>query len=119
MAKARRWLAFLFSFRGKISRVQFWLGLASVLSLSVVVLVAIVFLLPQPRVKIAEEGLAWSSYWPYSAIAAKRYHDRNRSGWLLLAWLVPIVGVVGFLELGFWETRSQQTLAGPNFNRTT
>lgn len=41
-------------------------------------------------------------YWALYCTAAKRLHDRNRSGWLLLLTLVPILGPLWlFLQLGF------------------
>ena len=29
---------------------------------------------------------------PQLAVGARRLHDTNRSGWLLLLWLVPVIG---------------------------
>ena len=40
--------------------------------------------------------------WCVLAISVKRCHDRGRSGWFLLAKLIPIVGAIWVLvELGF------------------
>ena len=40
--------------------------------------------------------------WVAVAIGAKRCHDRGRSGWFLLAQLIPVVGAIWVLiELGF------------------
>jgi len=40
--------------------------------------------------------------WPSLAIATKRWHDRNKSGWWTLIILIPLVGAIWYLvELGF------------------
>jgi uncharacterized membrane protein YhaH (DUF805 family) len=40
--------------------------------------------------------------WPSLAIYAKRWHDRDKSGWWSLIMLVPIIGSIWLLvELGF------------------
>ena len=36
------------------------------------------------------------SLWPGLALAVKRCHDRNRSGWFALVFLIPVVGQVWF-----------------------
>jgi uncharacterized membrane protein YhaH (DUF805 family) len=38
---------------------------------------------------------------PNYATAARRSHDRDRSGWFVLMWLIPIVQLWVLLELGF------------------
>ena len=41
-------------------------------------------------------------WWPQYAIAAKRWHDRGKSGWWSLIAFVPIIGAFWiFIELGF------------------
>jgi uncharacterized membrane protein YhaH (DUF805 family) len=40
--------------------------------------------------------------WPSLAIAIKRFHDRDKSGWWVLISLIPIIGPIWLLiELGF------------------
>jgi uncharacterized membrane protein YhaH (DUF805 family) len=40
--------------------------------------------------------------WPSLAIAIKRFHDRDKSGWWVLLGLIPIIGPIWLLiELGF------------------
>ena len=47
--------------------------------------------------------------WAYAAVAIKRLHDRNKSGW----WLVPYVGVVGLnVQFGQW-LGDAQAFTGP------
>lgn len=40
--------------------------------------------------------------WPYLAIAIKRWHDRDKSGWWVLIGLVPLIGPIwAIVETGF------------------
>jgi uncharacterized membrane protein YhaH (DUF805 family) len=48
---------------------------------------------------------------PFIAVAIRRLHDTNRSGWWLLIWLVPVVGWLALVFLlvqeGGKETRNE------------
>ena len=46
---------------------------------------------------------------PSLAVGARRLHDTNRSGWLLLIGLIPLVGIIVLIV--FWVQDSQP---GPN-----
>ena len=39
--------------------------------------------------------------WPSIAVNVKRSHDRGRTGWFLLLWLVPLLNLWPFVELLF------------------
>jgi uncharacterized membrane protein YhaH (DUF805 family) len=101
-------------FDGRINRAKFWLGSISlwVLSLVVNVVIAVVFdvqydpsrdlLIPSfPRAAL----LVWL-VWILAAIAltymslavlAKRWHDRDKSGWWSLIVLIPFIGGIWIL----------------------
>ena len=32
--------------------------------------------------------------WLLAAVAVRRFHDFDRSGWMLLLWIVPVVGIL-------------------------
>lgn len=76
------WSDFLFGFEGRIGRAEYWLYTAIVVAISL----AVLFLASE----IGHTTLVYYSYYfllayPSAAIAAKRLHDRNKSGqW---AWL--------------------------------
>ena len=83
----------LFSFRGRINRMPYWLA-----SLAVLIVMAVPFAL------VAASGL-WQSamlllllliplIWTGVALAVKRLHDRNKSAW----WLVIFYVLPGILE---------------------
>ena len=108
-----------FSFEGRIPRSRFWIG---VIALVVVmwILMAILALVfgtsmmmtydpNKPEASIAAMMSAMIpigiisliSIWPSLAIYAKRWHDRNKSGWWSLIMLVPFIGGIWILvELG-------------------
>ena len=83
----------LFSFRGRINRMPYWL-----VSLAMLICVAAVFAL------VAANG-SWQSaapllllfvpwIWIGFALAVKRLHDRNKSAW----WLIVFYVLPGLLE---------------------
>lgn len=121
----------LFSFRGRVTRLDYWLfhlaWFGAMAVLGVFLIVSGVFvregnaLLPWVVVTIA--GLAYlASIWPYLAISIKRCHDRNKSGWWMLLWiglsLIPYVGVLAGLwclvELGFLDGTQGPNRFGPS-----
>ncbi|AUQ27192.1 DUF805 domain-containing protein [Dickeya zeae] len=78
-----------FSFRGRVGRRDFWLGMVIVLALMVglFVLAGTGWLDTQKAAFVLVMLM-----WPLTAILVKRLHDRNRSGWwallLVVAWML-------------------------------
>ncbi len=84
-------LPLLFSFKGRIGRIQFtkwWLPLTSIT-------LSLYYLNDQLAGMVAILLL-----WPLFALTTKRYHDFNSFGWLGIFQLLPIIGllivIVGF-----------------------
>ena len=50
---------------------------------------------------------------PNYATAARRAHDRNRSGWFAVMWFIPIVQLWVLLELGFLRGTIGDNQFGP------
>ena len=77
--------------QGRISRRTFWLyGVLAMAGLSLMVraLLAIAGVPPDNADGLTSLLLLW----PAVAISAKRWHDRDRSGWWVLVALIPLVG---------------------------
>ncbi|HEY8707875.1 MAG TPA: DUF805 domain-containing protein [Burkholderiaceae bacterium] len=83
----------LFSFEGRVPRKVYWLyGVLGPLLVSAMVQM----LLGMVGVSEAKSDLATTVLliWPCAAVAAKRWHDLDRSGWWVLINLVPLIGLV-------------------------
>lgn len=93
------WLNFLFSFNGRINRRSLWLRFfLPLLAIAFVVAIAI----PPLDFNKAIVPIELAAVWPAIAVGVKRCHDRNRSGWYLLIFLIPCVGLFWLMfELGF------------------
>ena len=117
----------LFSFRGRVNRAKFWLvGLA--LLVAELILVAILFgstvTSGDPEQIAAAMGpidgivlfvFAVLAFWISLAIAVKRFHDRNKTGWWVLIVLVPVIGHLWYLiECGFLRGTIGPNTYGPD-----
>lgn len=110
------WTHLLLSFRGRASVRALWLAQIPLIGISLLV----VLVSPQPEIAVGmtpaelyQAGMAATPWWHWPvmaalfysglAVATKRFHDQNRSGWWnLLILLFPIgplvmVGMLGFI----------------------
>ena len=84
------WKALLFGFDGRINRAKYWLSLLVISGVAVIGMIGAftigigsgLFIFINPFVIIGFVLAAWISL----ATAAKRLHDRNKSGW----WLIQV-----------------------------
>lgn len=77
--------------RGRISRRGYWLyGVLALLGLSL--LGRALLGIARWRSDEAEMAINLVLLWPAIAISAKRWHDRDKSGWWVLVALVPVIG---------------------------
>ncbi len=106
-----------FSFEGRISRSTWWmkyflpvLGISIALNILDMILGTMWVIAPaDPYTGMPEQSagilsmiFGLVSIWIGLAAGAKRLHDRNKSGWWQLLWLVPIIGWIWmFVLLGF------------------
>lgn len=105
-----------FSFKGRISRATYWL--MQLLICAILFIVAIVdpnaLNLDSPEVSryiITVLVVAWVEL----AVAAKRWHDRDKSAWWILIIIVPIIGTIWTLvELGFFKGTTGKNRFGPD-----
>ena len=82
--------------RGRIGRRTFWLQGVLVMCGMAVLLRALLDIARLPQEQV-DEWVSLLLAWPALAISAKRWHDRDRSGWWVLVLLLPVVGVLWLL----------------------
>ena len=81
---------FYFGFAGRITRSQFWLRFF----LPAIIVTCIIDCAVRKMAFPDSVMTIWSLllWWPFAAVLAKRWHDRNKSGWWTLIGLIPVVG---------------------------
>ena len=78
----------LFSFRGRLSLGGFWAGVIG----AAFVVIAAFIVTGTVGGRTAQYLVHPFALWWLAALAVKRLHDRDCSGWWLLVALIPIVG---------------------------
>ena len=113
------------SLQGRIGRGKFWLGVLGIVVGSLVI-GAVLGMLGLFNVDPAtgQPGAGfWIGYlilmalliWPSICIYAKRFHDRDKSGWWMLIGLVPIIGSIWLLvECGLLKGTEGPNRFGPD-----
>jgi uncharacterized membrane protein YhaH (DUF805 family) len=100
--------------RGRIGRRDFWLyGVLAISGLTLLLhaLLGIAGMAMGPREHFVNVLLLW----PAVAVSAKRWHDRDRSGWWVLLVLVPVVGWLWTLVVnGFLRGTAGPNRFGPD-----
>lgn len=99
--------------RGRISRRTFWLW--GVLALGGLTLLLRALLEIARMAPDRAEGLvSLLLLWPAIAVSAKRWHDRDKSGWWVLIALVPVIGWLWMLiDNGFRRGTPNANRFGP------
>lgn len=103
---------FLLSFEGRFSRLDFWLFLGPVAIAHGLVDVISHAIGAENLLTI---GFAAMVMWPFLAVLAKRWHDRDKSGWWSLIVFVPLIGTPWLLiECGFLPGTKGDNRFGPD-----
>ncbi|MFA6157827.1 DUF805 domain-containing protein, partial [Mesorhizobium sp.] len=104
------WTYLLTSFNGRINRAKFWAGIGVFIPIGIVALILDTILGTRfntgggAKVGIIGSLAGLASIYFAIALYAKRWHDRDKSGWWTLIGLVPVIGGIWLLvELGFLE----------------
>lgn len=114
----------LFSIRGRIGRATWWgVTLASWIFTAILdaLFIAILDVLPEESevslliaLVIALVGAVFI-LWVSTAAHIKRWHDRNKSGWMVLILLIPVLGALwSLIELGFLRGTKGPNRFGPD-----
>lgn len=112
------WRYLFLSSDGRINRARFWAGVV------VLIIGAIIFHVLDRAIGTFnyERGVGILSglyslaiIYPAILLYAKRWHDRDKSGWWTLILLVPIIGSIWFLiEQGFLRGTDGENRYGPD-----
>jgi uncharacterized membrane protein YhaH (DUF805 family) len=96
------WKQILFSFEGRIPRRVFW-GVNVVMNIIGFILGFVMGLaIGEEAAMIPVLLLNIPMIWVGLAISVKRWHDRDKSGWMVLIILIPIIGALwALVECGF------------------
>jgi len=96
------WKKLLFSFEGRINRAKFWLVflITLLLGIAVAIIGVVLTIALGPQIgggilMLLNIASGVYSIWTGLASGVKRLHDREKSGWWLLAWYVVPVVLVG------------------------
>ena len=95
---------FYFGFGGQVSRARFWLHFM----IPVTILTFVIHFAAKKGSIHHSALIVWSILlvWPFIAVLAKRWHDRNKTGWWRTIGFIPVVGQLWILiECGFFPTR--------------
>lgn len=99
----------LFSFKGRIGRQTYWLNYLGMMLVFVMIYIALLALIDgnaeSPLFGIVSLLLYIPVIWISLALAVKRWHDRNKSGWWVLINFVPLIGPI-------WSLIENGCLAG-------
>jgi uncharacterized membrane protein YhaH (DUF805 family) len=117
----------LFSVQGRANRAKFWLVALGIVVVEVILFAVILggaALSGDPEQIAAAMGPVASvvilvfvviATWISIAVAVKRYHDRNKSGWWVLIVFVPVIGGLWYLiECGFLRGTPGSNTYGPD-----
>ena len=109
----------LFSFSGRIPRSTFWIMICILFPLGTMVGIAPYVIRGEgigSYITLAIYGV-WMilSMWISLALYAKRWHDCDKSGWMTLVLLIPVIGVFWFFGVcGFMAGTSGENRFGEN-----
>lgn len=117
----------LFSFQGRVNRAKFWLVALGIFVVEVILFAAIlggaamsgdpeqIAAAVGPLAGVVIFAFVVIATWISIAVAVKRYHDRNKSGWWVLIVLVPVIGGLWYLiECGFLRGTPGPNNYGPD-----
>jgi uncharacterized membrane protein YhaH (DUF805 family) len=106
--------SFYFSFEGRIGRQDFWLRYM-LPYLGIFFVIGVVEALNESMGLALNLVLTLALIWPTLAVNAKRWHDRDKSGWWMLINVIPIVGFFwALVETGFLRGTVGANRFGPD-----
>ena len=110
------WKYLFTSFEGRINRAKFWAGVVVMVAISVVMNILDAVFGTYVGEGFGLLGIIWMliSIYPGIALYAKRWHDRNKSGWWTLLAFIPIIGAIWLIvECGALKGTDNETFPKP------
>ncbi|MDP3736850.1 MAG: DUF805 domain-containing protein [Hyphomonadaceae bacterium] len=120
-------LEVLFSFQGRIRRLQWWLGTFIAAGIIIAIVVGLVLVIratygdvdttpPELQFVLGSIFIVFYGvlFWVQLALGVKRLHDRDSSGWWMLLQIVPFGGLVLLVMLGFLDGTQGPNKYGPS-----
>lgn len=88
-----------FNFSSRTSRRDYWLAQGYLILGTVIVQLLLMF----PRTELLLAAWVLGNIIPSLSIAIRRYHDRNYTGWIILAAFIPAIGTFILLFISLLE----------------
>lgn len=110
-------LRYMFSFRGRIGRVQWWLGGLAQLLLATpfALLIGWGVAIQNPFLVLGSLLFLPVLVWSGACLTVKRLHDHDKSGWWLLLYVIPVIGAIWqLIECGLMAGTSGDNDYGPD-----
>ncbi len=110
------WNHLLTSFEGRINRQPFWMATLVLVVITIIATVVITALFgDSTTARLLRFLVSLALLYPSLAVAAKRWHDRDKSGWWNLIVLIPLVGPLWYvIECGFLRGTDGPNRFGPD-----
>ena len=111
------WKYLFTSLEGRIGRQSYWMGALAIFVITLVAALIDVMLgtMNESGVGIFSGIASLVMIYPSIVLYAKRWHDRNKSGWWTLILLVPVIGGLWMLiECGFLKGTDGPNRFGPD-----
>ena len=98
-------------FTGRASRKEFWMFILINFIITMILMVG--------EVALGGPGIAGMLYslvvlLPSIGVAIRRMHDTNRSGWWILTWFLPLIGIAFMVFFGVQDSQAGDNQYGPN-----
>ncbi|NNM71966.1 DUF805 domain-containing protein [Enterovirga aerilata] len=104
----------LFGFEGRIGRKAYWFAVVVLLAAALAASVVDWLLFGRSN-SLASMVVGLVSFVASIAVAVKRWHDRDKSGWWVLIVFVPVIGWIwAFVENGFLRGTPGPNRFGPD-----
>ena len=105
------------NFDGRISRQPFWIGTLVLWAASIAlsILAGIIVGSASTAMMLIQLVIGLAFLVPSLAVAVKRFHDRDKSGWWVLIIFIPLIRFIWYLvELGFLPGTPGPNRFGPD-----